>query len=370
MKKDFPIINDYLNLFIEDLPLLDVRASVEFEKGAFPCAENHPILNNEEREIIGTRYKEKGNEAAVKLGSELISGKVKDERVSAWKKFIKACPNGALYCFRGGMRSRTAQQWIFEETGIKYPLIEGGYKSMRTFLTETLNNCEKWINPIRIGGRTGSGKTQLLAQLKNVIDLEGLAHHRGSSFGNYADTQPAQIDFENTLAIELLKHQAKGNPPLILEDEGNNIGRVHIPNKCYEAFRSGPLIVLETSIEERIELTLQEYIVESLQEYQEKYGKLGFAHWKNTVENQFARIKNRLGDERYRNMSSEIETAMKTHQENGKTDLYRPWIKKLLTDYYDPMYDYHIAKSDNKVIFRGTGKEIKVFLEKKMSSRS
>lgn len=364
MKKVLPTTNDYLKLFLEEVPLLDVRAPVEFEKGAFPNAENHPILNDKEREVIGTRYKEEGNEEAIALGAKLISGKVKEEKLSSWKKFIETHPNGALYCFRGGMRSRTTQQWIYEAFGIKYPLIEGGYKAMRTFLMEALDNCGDWINPIRIGGRTGTGKTQLLLQLNNVIDLEGLAHHRGSSFGYYSGAQPTQINFENNLAIELLKHQAKGNPPMLLEDEGNHIGRVHIPNKTYKAFRSGPLIVLETPIEERIELTFQEYIIQSLKEYQEEHGEEGFTQWKGAVENQFSRIKNRLGDERFRQMKTELGAAMKAHEETGNTDLYKPWIGKLLTNYYDPMYDYHIAKSDNEVVFQGSAKEIKEYLEK------
>lgn len=347
-------IKNYTELFIGNVPLLDVRAPIEYEKGSFPKAVNLPIINNEEREKIGTCHKEKGGDKAVEMGHELVNGELKTKRIKTWVKFIKENPNGALFCFRGGLRSRTAQQWIYETTGIDYPLIEGGYKAMRNYLIEFLDSSSKWINPIRIGGRTGVGKTHFLSKIKNHIDLEGIAKHKGSSFGRLIEPQPTQINFENQLAIKLLQHKENGNFPLFLENEGANIGRVYIPKKTYEAFNHGDLLVLEASIEKRMEFTFQEYIIESLSKYQIQFGnEEGFLIWKNSIENSFERIKKRLGDERYRRLKSLIKEAMTEHLETGNAILHKSWIKILLVEYYDSMYDYHIAKSNGRIKFRG-----------------
>ncbi|MEN8255915.1 MAG: tRNA 2-selenouridine(34) synthase MnmH, partial [Verrucomicrobiota bacterium] len=197
---DLPTTKDFKRIVLDDIPLIDVRAPIEFESGAFPTAVNLPLMNNEERHLVGIRYKEKGNAAAVKLGHELVGGEVKQERIAAWAEQIKHRPDTMLYCFRGGQRSKISQQWIAEETGTVIPRLEGGYKAFRNYLLEQLDPANQNPVPVILGGRTGTGKTILLQQLENAVDLEAIANHRGSSFGRFTTPQPCPIDFENSLA--------------------------------------------------------------------------------------------------------------------------------------------------------------------------
>ncbi|HAP53946.1 MAG TPA: tRNA 2-selenouridine(34) synthase MnmH, partial [Marinobacter adhaerens] len=132
-----PNTDDYLSLFLNDVPLMDVRAPVEFSRGSFPNTENAPLMNDEERHRVGICYKEKGQDKAIELGHQLVSGDIKAQRIEAWKRFVARHPNGYLFCFRGGLRSRLTQQWI-REAGIDYPLVKGGYKALRRFLIDSL----------------------------------------------------------------------------------------------------------------------------------------------------------------------------------------------------------------------------------------
>jgi len=132
-----PDTQDYLSVLLLDTPLLDVRAPVEFAQGAFPGVTNIPLMNDEERHRVGLQYKQKGQDSAIELGHELVSGEIKQSRVAQWVEFARANPQGYLYCFRGGLRSRISQQWL-AEAGIQYPRIIGGYKAMRSFLLESL----------------------------------------------------------------------------------------------------------------------------------------------------------------------------------------------------------------------------------------
>ena len=139
---DLPQIDNYQQLFLSDTPLLDVRAPVEFLQGAFPRAINFPLINDEERHAIGIRYKQLGQDKAIELGHELVTGDTKEARISLWADFTHQHPQGALYCFRGGMRSKITQQWIFEKTGVVYPRIKGGYKALRRYLIDELNHAK------------------------------------------------------------------------------------------------------------------------------------------------------------------------------------------------------------------------------------
>jgi tRNA 2-selenouridine synthase len=127
----------YKSLFFEDTPLIDVRAPVEFATGSLPNSVNLPILNDEERALIGTTYKTQGRETAIQLGHQLISGDVKEQRLQAWRSYIDLHPHAVIYCFRGGLRSQITQQWL-KEAGIQRPLITGGYKAVRSFIIETI----------------------------------------------------------------------------------------------------------------------------------------------------------------------------------------------------------------------------------------
>ena len=138
----------YTDLFLNNAPMMDVRAPIEFERGAFPASKNLPIMDDEQREIIGTCYSNQGQDKAIEKGHELVQGETREARIAAWVKFAKQDPNGFLYCFRGGLRSKITQQWM-REAGVDLPIVTGGYKALRTFL---LNELETAIvnNPIWI----------------------------------------------------------------------------------------------------------------------------------------------------------------------------------------------------------------------------
>ncbi|HDK37436.1 MAG TPA: tRNA 2-selenouridine(34) synthase MnmH [Thiolapillus brandeum] len=361
---ELPEVSDFRELFLRNTPLLDVRAPVEFSAGAFPTANNIPLLNDEERHLIGIRYKEQGQPAAIELGRELIDGQPKAERTAQWQEFVEQHPEGMLYCFRGGMRSKISQEWIYAATGIAYPRIKGGYKALRSFLLEEIDNAIAEIQPIVLGGRTGAGKTIAIHQLQNSIDLEGLAWHRGSAFGGHVTPQPTQIDFENRLSIELIKHRAAQRRTLIFEDESKAVGSRHIPPALYEHMAQSPLVILETSLQERIDNSIQEYVTTALQEYQTLYGKdKGFHKWADYASHSLSRISKRLGGKRYRQMNAKLQYAIDHLRRTGDPEAHRDWISLLLTDYYDPMYDYQIAKKQDRIIFSGTMKDVLGYLK-------
>jgi len=358
---ELPLFDNFEKLVTERIPLIDVRAPVEFAKGAFPTAVNLPLMNDKERELVGIRYKNNGNEAAVKLGHELVSGEVKAARIKAWCDFIDANPNAMLYCFRGGQRSRISQQWLHEE-GYPVVRIKGGYKAFRHFLLQQLESMQGRFRPVLLGGRTGSGKTLLLHELQNIVDLEGLAKHRGSSFGRRIEPQPTQINFENLLAFDLLQKLHSGYETLIFEDEGKNVGRLYLPEKLFQVVAEGDLVVLETPMQERVQITFDEYVTEAQREYITYFHEAGLTRWAEDIRSGIDRIQRRLGSERHRKIKTIFEEAYQIQQNSGDTEKHKAWIEPLLRDYYDPMYDYQLAKRAKKVAFRGDKEAVKGYL--------
>lgn len=360
---ELPQIEDFRRLFLEEIPLLDVRAPVEFWQGAFPRSENHPLIDNSEREEIGILYKELGQDAAIDHGHELVKGEKKAARIAEWKVFAEQHPNGVLYCFRGGMRSKISQQWLFEETGILYPRVKGGYKTLRRFLLDELEAAAREVNAIVLGGRTGVGKTVLLHQLSPMLDLEKLAWHRGSAFGPHATPQPRQISFENALSIELLKIRANGNPPFVVEDEHRNVGSCFIPDAIRDRFRDSPLVILEATLEERVAITHQEYIDGALAEHVALYGEeQGFEQWAGYLLGSMDKIKKRLGGVRHAELRKVLEAAIEVHRLTGETEQHRSWIGELLGGYYDPMYDYQIQQNEKQIAFSGDRESVIAWL--------
>lgn len=359
---ELPQLDDYRSLFLNNTPLLDVRAPVEFNLGAFPFTENFPLMNDQERTDVGIRYKNSGQEEAIKLGHELVQGEKKSERVNHWANFFEQHPEGILYCFRGGMRSKISQQWIYEKTGIIYPRVKGGYKAMRRFLIDELEASSKSIEPIILSGRTGIGKTLLLKKINQQIDLEGLFHHRGSVFGKHVTPQPAQIDIENSLSIELMKLIHQGHTKIVLEDEGVNIGSRRIPEVLFSKMKQSPLILLEASIEERINITYQEYIIEALAEHQSYYGEeQGLQLWIEQLQDSIDKIQRRLGGLRHKELKALLNTAIQ-QQITGNIESHKEWIKVLLVEYYDPMYDYQLSKKQERITFKGNQDEVFEYL--------
>ena len=360
---ELPVVDDYRRLFLDDVPLLDVRAPVEFAEGAFPHTENHPLITDAERHEIGIRYKDLGQDAAIDLGHELVRGRTRAERIAAWHHFARQHPGAVLYCFRGGMRSKISQRWLHEVAGLQIPRVKGGYKALRRYLIGVLSNAAAEVRAIRLGGRTGVGKTLLIRQLPGAIDLEGLAWHRGSAFGRHATPQPTQISFENHLAIALLKHGAGGYRRLIIEDEGRAIGSVHIPNALHDTFGRSPLVVLEATLEERIANTHREYVHEALAEYRQASGSEdGFEAWAAYLLDSIDRIRKRLGGARHGELRRMMETAISAHRAHGETEQHRHWIERLLVDYYDPMYDYQIGRNAKNVVFTGDACAVREYL--------
>lgn len=357
--------NDFENIVLKNIPLIDVRAPIEFEKGAFNTSVNMPILTNEERHIIGICYKEKGNEEATKLGYEIVSGKIRENRIKQWVKFIDENPTAMIYCFRGGSRSTIAQKWINEVGKRDIIKLDGGYKAFRNYLISSLGPDNVKSKPLMITGYTGSGKTILLNKLENSIDLEGIANHRGSTFGHHITAQPTQINFENNLAYEIIKHNNKGFRYMILEDESKNIGKSFIPNNLYRLFHSADVILLEASMEERVENILDDYVINGQQEFISSYNneELGIQLWYEDMLKSMERVKSKLGGDRLKVVIDEFNKAYELQKSNGTYDYNRVWIELFLHNYYDPMYKHSIEKGNRNIIFRGNNEAVTQYIK-------
>ncbi|MEN4045870.1 tRNA 2-selenouridine(34) synthase MnmH [Sulfurimonas sp. NW15] len=356
------VTDDFLSIVLNETPLLDVRAPVEFEKGKFINATNLPILDDEERRLVGIRYKEAGNDAAIKLAESLIQNEGKEKRVRLWQDYLKKNPEAKLYCFRGGQRSGIAQEWL-KESNIDITRLKGGYKAFRNFLMQQSEDISTQTPTLILGGRTGSGKTILLNKLPNAIDLEAVANHRGSSFGSFVNAQPSQIDFENNLAYKLIQFHHKNFTHLVLEHESHNIGRTFIPKPVYDNFMQGQLVLLQTPIEVRALITYEEYVLGALKEYTLQYGEEGPQIWAHNVQSGLKRIQKRLGDQLYRQLAQLFDEACSQDTQAEAKTFYLEWITLLLQRYYDPMYDYQIKKSPIPVVFEGNASDVLHFLQ-------
>ncbi len=358
-----PVIDDLESLFLRGTALLDVRAPVEFAQGAFPGSVNLPLLNDEERHQVGLCYKTRGQDAAIELGNRLVAGETRRQRIDAWYQHLKQRDDVALYCFRGGLRSRITQQWLYEQTGERFPLVKGGYKAMRQFLLATLERHTAEMPCLLLSGRTGSGKTRLLQTLAHKIDLEGLYHHRGSVFGRHVDDQPGQIDIENALAIELLKQQRQGRPTLVLEDEGVCIGGRRIPECLFQRMKQAPVIVLEVDFAQRVDIIFDEYVVQSCAEYQRALGaENGRQGWADGLLLSIDKIRKRLGGKAHGEIRALMLDALNAPPGHDDLSRHKQWIARLLQDYYDPMYDYQLSKKAQRIVFRGDWQAVQAFI--------
>lgn len=353
---------DYAALFLRDTPFIDLRAPLEFAKGAFPTSTSLPLMDDRERAKVGTCYKRDGQAAAIKLGHQLVNGEIKAQRLAAWLEFAKQHPDGYLYCWRGGLRSQTVQQWLAEANCL-YPRVAGGYKAMRRFLIDEQLRILERTPLLILAGRTGCAKTELLNQLPHHLDLEGLAHHRGSSFGKRPAGQPAQLDFENRLAIALLRlHHAAPDATLILEDESGLIGRCALPHELRDKMDRTPLVLIESSLKERIEHSYQNYILDKLEEWRRTVGdEQAFSAFADDLQQSLHNIRKRLGGLRHQQLTDIMQQALHDHQ-RGNPERHRAWIEILLTDYYDPMYDHQLSKKSERIIFRGSREEVRNYL--------
>ncbi|VGO15565.1 tRNA 2-selenouridine synthase [Pontiella desulfatans] len=350
--------NDFHRIVVGDIPLIDVRAPVEFAEGAFPNAVNLPLMNDEERRLVGICYKQKGQAAAIALGHELVSGAVKEGRIAAWKQFVEEHPETLIYCFRGGLRSQLSQEWASAAVGREIPRLEGGYKAFRNYLIGHLE--PGWLSsvPVVLGGRTGSGKTLLLQRLDNVVDLEALANHRGSSFGRFIHPQPTQIDFEDRLAWALIQHEEAGHRLMVVEDEGRHVGSRYIPRPLVEYFSAADVVQLETPLAERVRITFDEYVVSAQEKFGAEFGGDGLARWLEDIQGSIQRIRKRLGGERLKRVNGLLQAAYEHQLASGDPDEHKQWVELLLVEYYDPMYDYQLEKKKQKIVFRGGADDV------------
>lgn len=357
--------HDYRTLFLGELPLMDVRAPVEFQKGAFPHAVNLPLMNDQERHEVGVCYKRHGPDAAISLGHKLVGGSIRAERIAAWVKFALAHPDGYLYCFRGGHRSRIVQEWLSAELGFRYPRVLGGYKAMRAFLLETTERAVAECGLTVLGGMTGTGKTEVLQQLDNALDLEAYAHHRGSSFGSHASAQPSQIDFENRLSIDILRKRDSGYDTLVVEDESRIIGSRNLPLSLYQVMQARPMVWLEDTLRNRIERILKDYVVDLRAEYLALYGpEEGASQYALRLRQNLDKIVRRLGGERHQRLAAMMDAALDEQARSGSCELHREWIEGLLTHYYDPMYVYQRERKSSRIVFTGTHEAVVEYLRR------
>ncbi len=353
----------YSRLLVDGVPLIDVRAPVEFAAGAVPGAVNLPLLTDDERHRVGLCYRQQGSDAAHALGHRLLRGQRREEALAAWLDHLEKFPAARLYCARGGSRSAIAAQWLEAASGRLPPRLAGGYKAFRTFLLGRLDPVAIDAVPIVLGGRTGSGKTLLLRRLANAIDLEALANHRGSSFGQFLTVQPGQADFENRLAAALAIHRFNRFATLVVEDEGRHIGKRFLPKALADMFAGGALIVLEAPLAERIDTISAEYVDEAQAVYRSSFGdEAGLVRWLADMEASADRLAKRLGAARLVRVKQLLNRAWHRQRTDADHHGHRDWIKILLQEYYDPMYDYQIDKKKERVVFRGGADEVLSYL--------
>ena len=330
------------------IKLIDVRAPIEFKEGALPHSVNLPILFDDEREMVGKTYKNKGNEVAIDLGHSIVNGEKKDNRVNEWLDLIQNNPKAQLYCARGGLRSEIAQSWL-KEVGCDIKRISGGFKALRNTCLSILNDAssdnKKWII---ISGRTGSAKTKLINILDNSICLEGLANHRGSAFGSFDTPQPTPINFENNLACDYL--QISDNT-IIFEDESRTIGRLVIPEKFYNKMSNSKIVLIEEPIENRIQNIYEEYVEKKIEG---ETLKIQSDHLRAKL----TKISKRLGGDNY----NKVDTLIKLAFEHNDPKIHFEWIEILLSSYYDKMYDYQLEKKLDRCEYSGTWGSIKKYL--------
>jgi len=348
------IVADHRRVLRDHVPLIDLRAPTEFAQGAFPAAVNLPLLTDAERAAVGTRYKACGQQAAIELGHSLVAGATRAARIDAWRAFIAANPSALLYCWRGGLRSQIAQDWL-REAGLDVARIRGGYKALRRVCIGVIEEFSASTRLLVLGGRTGSGKTELLNAFDASIDLERLANHRGSAFGAAFSPQPTPIAFENGLAIAMLRVPSR--TAVLFEDESRTIGRLALPDALHTALQAAPVAVLDVGRQERAARILRDYVE----------APLGSGIAPERLQARFVaandRIARRLGGLRHARVKQSIDDAFASTSPHA----HLTWIEQLLEWYYDPMYDHQLTSKKSRVIVQGDATVVRDFLANAIS---
>jgi len=347
-----PDTEDYRALFLNSTPMIDTRAPGEFARGAFPTALNLPLMTDDERAQVGTCYKREGQQRAIELGHQLVNGETRANRIAQWVEFARQHPQGCLYCWRGGLRSETVQRWL-REAGVDYPRVVGGYKAMRRFLIDELEHSVAGASVILVSGKTGTGKTRVISRLERGIDLEGLANHRGSTFGRMPTSQPSQIDFENGISIAFMKLLAVSREAIYVEDEGGLIGTLSLPDCLRERMASAPMLVVEQDLEARIDVVIEDYVIDLGRRYASLYAGEGPERHCAKLRDDLSRISKRLGGQRCQQVDELMVAAFARQWREGDLSGHRAWIGELLQNYYDPMYEYQLSRRAGEELYRG-----------------
>lgn len=255
-------ITEFVSM-MDQYPILDVRSPSEYAHAHMKNAHSLPLFSDDERKVVGTAYKQQGKQPAIKLGLKYFGVKMAS-MVSEVEALLAASPDPnnkvvLVHCWRGGMRS-AGVAWLLDLYGYTVYTLAGGYKAYRNWVLAqfTLEYPFKVI-----GGYTGSGKTETLHSLQvlnePIIDLEGIAHHKGSAFGNLGQpVQPSQEQFENLLAQSLYKF-SEGHSYIWIEDESRRIGLVNIPPQLFEQIRKSKLYFLDIPFSQRLQFILKGY---------------------------------------------------------------------------------------------------------------
>jgi len=298
---------------------VDVRSPKEFNKGHIPHAVNLPLFNDEERAKIGTIYVQTGRNEAIEAGLEIVGPKMAD-----FVRFVKPLAKENkifVHCWRGGMRSGS-MAWLFDTIGYEVYTLKSGYKAYRHLVLEDLGVQARYII---IGGRTGSGKTEMLHQLRDrgeqILDFEKLARHKGSSFGALGELpQPSTEQFENDLHHEMSKLDL--SRPIWLEDESKNVGKCSITNELWANMVKSPLVVIDIPLEVRVKRLVKDY------------GEMP----SEGLEDAIRRIERRLGNEA-------MKDALRNLEEKNFAE-----VACITLRYYDKAYDHSLAIKETKDI--------------------
>ncbi|MBD3303652.1 tRNA 2-selenouridine(34) synthase MnmH [Candidatus Woesearchaeota archaeon] len=300
-------------LKLKDDIVIDTRSPVEFEKDRIPWAINIPILDNEERKIVGTLYKDNPDKA-IKLGYDYYNKKL--PRMTEEFKKLDSSKKIIIYCWRGGMRSQTIVKLV-SDLGFNAFLLEGGYRAYRRYVREQLEKYEPPFAFVVLYGLAGSGKTELLKQLKPSIDLEGLAQHRSSNFGAIGLNPREQKLFESLLFKRL--KELEGENVVFVEGESHKVGKVFIPNSVFKAMKRGLAVRVNCSIENRAKQIVKDY----------------FTHGEDDkIREIIVYLKPHL-------TKKVVEDLLKLMDDKNYTEV----SKILLLKYYDSKYEHYIGQA-------------------------
>ncbi len=334
------------------MAVIDVRSEGEYEKAHFNNTVNIPILSDAHRHDVGLTYKTEGSEAAKALGHKLVSGAYKERMIRQWCESINSHPRqpALIFCWRGGLRSRLAQDWV-HQNGLEVIRVDSGYKGLRH---EALKVIENPVPFVILSGMTGSGKTRLIHKLRHFVDLEALANHRGSAFGSHVgEGQPQQATFENKLAQSL--YQVADN--YVLEDESPNIGRCHVPDLFYARMASAPMVMVETPTRIRAMEIFKEYIQAPVA------GGMPLPELETNFAKNVERIRNKLGGLECDHIKNLLRLSFQFDALNEDyTEAYLDWIERLLTHYYDKLYIHSLSLKSRKTLFKGSWQDCLDFL--------